>query len=139
MPVSGARTQLLPGLYDETPDGPRLCASRCELCGRHAFPARGACPRCKRRSMRPAQIGARAQLYSFTVCHAAPAGWRASYLQAYFRLPEGITVFGLVSDTVVPSADALRPGQLMELVVEPVWPGSGQVTCKYRPLEDDDA
>lgn len=79
------------------------------------------------------RVGDGARLYSFTVCHSALSGWPAPYLQAYVELPEGIRAFTLISDEVEPTADALEVGMLMELVVEPVHPGSAEVTYKYRP------
>ena len=82
-------------------------------------------------------LGERGSLYSFTVCHAAPSGWRAPYLQAYVELPEGIRVFTLVSGEVEPRADSLAVGMPMELVVEPVQPGEDSLTYKYRPVESD--
>lgn len=122
---------------------PWLLASRCELCGRFAFPPRSACPRCRRRSMSEVRLGEGARLYSFTVCHSAPSGWPAPYLQAYVELPEGIRVFTLISDEVEPGAEALEVGAPMELVVEPVHPDAEVVTYKYRPAsrhnQDDDA
>lgn len=81
------------------------------------------------------RLGEAARLYSFTVCHSAPSGWPAPYLQAYVELPEGIRVFTLISDEVEPTADALDVGTPMELVVEPVHPGSEALTYKYRPAE----
>jgi uncharacterized OB-fold protein len=94
--------------------------------------------------MEPRRIGRTSTLYGFTVCHTAPSGWQAPYLQAYVELPEGIRVFTLVSDDVEPSADALTVGEPMELVVEPVHPEATIITYKYRPLaradgEDADA
>lgn len=90
--------------------------------------------------MVPQRVGRIGWLSGYTVCHTAPSGWRAPYLQAYVELPEGIRVFTLVSDDVEPDADALTVGEPMELVVEPVHPGATIVTYKYRPLgEDGDA
>jgi uncharacterized OB-fold protein len=80
-------------------------------------------------------LGERATLFSFTICHAAPAGWDPPYFQAYVELPEGIHAFTLVSSDVEVRADALSVGMPMELVVEPVQPGDGIVTYKYRPAE----
>jgi uncharacterized protein len=130
---------LVPGRFELGDDGlPWLVASRCESCGRVAFPPRRACPRCRARSTSPHRIGRRGTLYGFTVCHTAPSGWDAPYLQAYVELPEGIRVFTLVSDEVEPAADALTVGAPMGLVVEPVRPGATIVTYKYRPLERGD-
>lgn len=128
---------LVEGRCELGPEGPRLLASQCERCGRYAFPPRLICPRCKQRSMVQAKLGQRGTLYSFTVCHAAPEGWQAPYFQAYIQLPEGLRVFSLVSSAVQPSAEALRVGMEMELVVEAVQPGSELVTFKYRPREQD--
>src|ERR1700761_2873996 len=88
--------------YGVGPDGAWLLGSRCERCGAHAFPARVVCPRCRERSMTSVRFGQRGTLHSFTVCHVAPAGWRAPYLQGYVSLPEGIHVFSLISDSVEP-------------------------------------
>jgi uncharacterized OB-fold protein len=85
--------------------------------------------------MVPARLGQRGTLYSFTVCHVAPAGWRAPYLQAYVQLGEGLRVFSLVSDSVEPMVAALSEGMEMELVIEPVRPGEELLTFKYRPVE----
>jgi uncharacterized protein len=126
---------LVPGLFELGTDGPWLVGSRCRCCGDHVFPSRVVCPRCKRRSMAVEHLGRRGTLYSFTVCHAAPAGWQAPYLQAYIQLPEGLRLFSLVSSDVEPRADALTVGMAVELVVEPVQPGDPLVTYKYRPLE----
>jgi len=119
------------------PDGPHLLASRCERCDRYAFPARQVCPRCKLRSMSPVRLGQRGTLYSFTVCHVAPEGWKAPYLQAYIQLPEGLRIFSLISNSIEPAGESLRVGMSMELVVEPVHPESEVLTFKYRPREED--
>ena len=87
--------------------------------------------------MAPAKLGQLGTLYSFTVCHVAPEGWQAPYLQAYVQLPEGLRIFSLISDSVQPRLGALREGMRMELVVEPVRPGEQVMTFKYRPLEQN--
>jgi uncharacterized OB-fold protein len=82
-------------------------------------------------------LGKRGRLYSFTVCHAAPRGWKAPYFQAYVELPEGIRIFTLVSSDVEPRPDVLSVGMPMELVVEPVQPQEETLTYKYRPAAPD--
>jgi uncharacterized OB-fold protein len=86
--------------------------------------------------MAPVPVGERGRLFSVTACHAAPAGWRAPYLQAYVEIPEGLRIFSLISDEVAPEADALAPGAAMELVVEPVGAAGDRVTYKYRPVAE---
>ena len=138
-PVSRARepTFLVADRCEFGAAGPRLRGTRCQRCGRYAFPARVVCPRCKERSMASAELGQRGTLYSFTVCHVAPEGWQAPYLQAYIELREGLRIFSLISSAVEPRADALRVGMDMELVIEPVHPGSEVLTFKYRPVGSD--
>ena len=87
--------------------------------------------------MAPAEFGRRGTLYSFTVCHVAPEGWQAPYLQAYIELREGLRIFSLISSAVEPRANALRIGMDMELVIEPVQSGSEALTFKYRPAGSD--
>jgi uncharacterized protein len=127
--------ELIPGLYEVGSLGPRLVGSCCERCHGYTFPSRTVCPRCKLRSMAPVRFGERGVLFSFTVCHVAPSGWQAPYLQAYIELPEGVRVFSLVASDVPATIDALEPGMDMGLVVEPVEPGGGLLTYKYRPIE----
>ncbi len=87
--------------------------------------------------MELAYLGERGALYSFTVCHVAPTGWEAPYLQAYVEIPEGIRIFSLVASDVPARADSLRPGTGMELVLESVQPGAEVTTYKYRPVESN--
>jgi uncharacterized OB-fold protein len=137
-PISDGPAHLVPGLFEVDGEGrARLLGSRCALCGESAFPRRQVCPRCKRRTMEPTLLSERGRLFSFTVCHSAPAGWRAPYLQAYVELPEGLRVFGLISDAVEPRSDALEVGMQMEVVVERVGDESADapVTYKFRPLD----
>jgi uncharacterized OB-fold protein len=132
-----APAPLVEGLFGVGRDGrPHLVASRCAGCAELAFPRRSVCPRCKRPTMAPVAVGERGRLYSVTACHAAPAGWRAPYLQAYVEIPEGLRIFSLISDEVAPEADALAPGAPMELVVEPVGAAGDRVTYKYRPAAE---
>lgn len=112
-----------------------LLASRCAECGRYAFPPRAWCPRCRRPSPDRERVGRGAQLSSFTVCHTAPSGWRAPYLQAYVELPEGIKVFTLIADGVEPAIESLEVGMPMEPVAEPLNGEGSELTFKFRPTE----
>jgi uncharacterized OB-fold protein len=132
--VAGSR-HLIPDLCEMGPDGPRLLGSRCNQCGAYTFPRRTVCARCKLRSMELAYLGERGTLYSFTVCHVAPAGWEAPYLQAYVEIPEGIRVFSLIASSVPAEVGSLSRGTPMELVLEALRPGSEITTFKYRPVE----
>ncbi len=86
--------------------------------------------------MRETRLGPQGRLYSYTVAHVAPAGWRAPYLQAFVELPEGPRVFTLISDELEPRLDALQVGQRMEVVIEPASPDRPDLTYKFRPAPD---
>lgn len=45
----------------------RLVIERCSSCGTDSFPPRGICRACRSRSMTPAEVTSRGQVYSFTV------------------------------------------------------------------------
>jgi uncharacterized OB-fold protein len=128
---------LVPELFDpDAPGGPALVGGRCRACGEALFPYRPVCPACKRWEVERVHLSRTGTLYSFTVCHTAPLGWKAPYLQAYVELPEGVRVFTLISDEVTPAVDALEVGMPMELVAEAVGSdGAGRevVTYKFRP------
>lgn len=127
---------LVPGLFTIEPDGQvSLVASRCGECHGVTFPGRKVCPRCRRFSMAQVLIGQGATLFSYTVCHAAPAGWQAPYLQAYVELPEGLRIFTLIGAAVEPRTDALEIGMRMQLEAEPVHGHHGPLTYKYLPAE----
>lgn len=96
------------------------------------------CPVCVvEDTMEEVPLSRRGRLYSFTVAHVAPEGFKAPYLQAFIDLPEGPRIFSLISETVPPRADALEEGMEMELVIEPVREderGDPVVSYKFRPV-----
>lgn len=126
---------MLAGLFELDDSGaPALCGRRCLRCGEAMFPPRSACPRCKPGELVPLKLGDGAKLFSFTVCHAGPAGWKVPYLQAYVELPEKLRVFTLISDSVKPDGKALEVGMAMELVIEPLSHAPEVSTYKFRPV-----
>lgn len=95
--------------------GPHLVGSRCRDCDYVAFPPLVACPRCLHEdSMRRTALSSSGRLENFTVVHQAPKGFRAPYIQAFVRLPEGVLVFTHIAGCE-PREDALQPGQAMRL------------------------
>lgn len=131
---------LLPGAFhipERSSDQPYLIGSRCRACGRVLFPKKAVCPACvEENTMEEVPLSRRGRLYSFTVAHVAPHGFKAPYLQAYIDLPEGPRIFSLVSNDVPPREDALEEGMEMELVIEPVGEAEGGrpiVSYKFRP------
>jgi uncharacterized OB-fold protein len=117
--------------------GPSLLGSRCGHCGTVVFPRMPVCPSCLRAdAMDEAEIGREGTLYSHTVAHFAPAGFKAPYFQGFVDLPEGPRIFTLIGADCPVRPGILRDGMLMRLVIEPLadTPQNGDVlTYKYVP------
>jgi len=120
-------------------DEPYLIGSKCRECGYVAWPSRPVCPACVRDdTMEEVALSRRAELVSFSVLYQAPAGFDFSipYIQATVRLPEGPTLFTMVSG-VEARADALKIGQEMEMIVDKLREdeqGNDVVSWKFRPV-----
>ena len=86
--------------------GVHLIASECADCGKRVFPPVGICPECMSESVKRVRLSRRGTLYSWSVVHAAPRGWRLPFVAAYVDLPEGVRVFAHMVD-VEPSRLAM--------------------------------
>jgi uncharacterized OB-fold protein len=67
----------------------------------------------------------------------ASPGFAAPYFQAYVDLPEGVTLFSLITGCE-PKEEALQEGMEMELVLEKVGEderGNELIGYKFRPVE----
>jgi uncharacterized protein len=78
--------------------GPRLTGSECADCGQRVFPPTDVCPECMSEAIRPLPLSRTGTLYSYSVVHAAPKGWKLPYIAAYVDLPEGVRVFAHIVD-----------------------------------------
>jgi uncharacterized OB-fold protein len=86
-----------PGLWDRDAEGPYLVAGRCENCGGHALGLREFCPHCHVSGrLREARLGRTGRLYSATVIHQGPAGFKTPYRVGYVDIEGGIRVFAHV-------------------------------------------
>ena len=125
----------------ENPDDePYLIGSKCRNCGCVIWPKRRVCPACVRDDvMEEIPLSRKGKIQSFSVVHQAPAGFdfEIPYIQAVVQLPEGVTLFSLVSD-VEAKSDALKLGQAMEMIVDRIGSdkeGNDIVSWKFRPLK----
>lgn len=116
---------------------PHLIGSRCRQCGYVAFPKKEICPACvKEGLMEEIALSRRGKLNTFTLTMVAPPGFQAPYIQGYVDLPEGCTIFTLITGCE-PREDALQIGQEVELVVEPVRvdeEGNQLIGYKFKPV-----
>lgn len=77
---------------------PVLVASRCQECGARIFPPVEVCPDCMAEDLARFRLAPHGTLYSWSVVHAAPAGWTTPYIAGYVDLPDGVRVFAHIVD-----------------------------------------
>lgn len=75
-----------------------LIASECADCGKRVFPPTDLCPECLSQNLTRLPLARRGTLYSWSLVHVAPKGWRLPYVAAYVDLPEGVRVFAHMVD-----------------------------------------
>ena len=82
-----------PALVERDAEGkPRLRAGRCRECGALSFPSATVCANCLSENIEPTTLARDGVLYSYSIVHRAPRGWRVPYALGYVDLPEGIRV-----------------------------------------------
>lgn len=77
----------------ETNGAAHLVGSACGDCAARVFPPVAVCPQCMSENMARHALSRRGTLYSWSVVHAAPRGWKLPYVAGYVDLPEGVRVF----------------------------------------------
>ncbi|MDP7239891.1 MAG: Zn-ribbon domain-containing OB-fold protein [Dehalococcoidia bacterium] len=119
---------------DDPSQPPHLVGSRCRACGYTAFPKRAICPSCLGRdTMEETALSRRGLIETFTVSHVAPPGFKAPYLQAYIRLPEGPRIFSVL-DAQEGEVDM---GSEVELIIDKLAEdeqGNDLIGYKFRPV-----
>lgn len=78
--------------------GIALIGSACADCGKRLFPPTPVCPDCMSENMERLALGREGTLYSFSVVHAAPRGWKLPFVAAYVDLPDDVRVFAHIVD-----------------------------------------
>lgn len=73
-------------------DEARLVAGRCASCGKLVFPPPEFCPDCAGDKMQPAELPRDGRLYTWSVVHAARAGWDAPFVLGYVDLAPDVRV-----------------------------------------------
>lgn len=114
-----------------------LRGSRCDECRTVVFPKMPVCPACRRNgTMKDAEIGRNGRLFSHTIAHVAPKGFKAPFFQIFVDLDEGPRIFALVGAECPVEDGVLQDGMPMRLVMEALadTPESKDVlTYKYVP------
>ena len=133
---------VIQGMFEQTPDGARLCGSKCTGCGAPYFPKTANChnPACDDSRIEDAAFGPRGKLWSFAVQYYAPPP-PVKYDEPFqpfamgaVDLPDGLRVLGRIS---VDDLEKIKIGMDVELVIEPLCTdkdGNDVVSWKFRPL-----
>lgn len=69
-----------------------LAGGRCKACAALSFPRAEVCTECLSLEVEEAALSSEGRLYSFSVVHQAPKGWKVPYALGYVDLPEGVRV-----------------------------------------------
>jgi uncharacterized OB-fold protein len=106
-----------PGLWGRDAEGAYLIAGRCADCGGLALGLREFCPHCQHEgTLREARVGRTGRLYTATVIHQGPSGFKAPYRIGYVDIEGGIRVFAHLDN----DAAAPRIGDAVTLDVRPL-------------------
>ena len=89
-----------------------LIGTLCRDCDTRLFPPVEICPECLSENIAPLALSPQGTLYSWSVVHVAPKGWRLPYIAGYVDLPEGVRVFTHIVGT---SPEALAFDMTVEL------------------------
>ncbi len=97
------------------PENPVLQGSRCGSCGKVLFPKRMICPGClSKENMEEVALSRQGELYSFSIAHVAPEGFKTPYAFGLVILPEGLRLFSIIQECE-PCDEILKIGLLVEL------------------------
>ncbi len=83
------------------PNRYRLIGSKCETCGKHFFPTRNICPKCRRKGkIVEKTFSGKGKVYSYSLVNVPPEGFEleAPYILALIELEEGTLVTSQVVD-----------------------------------------
>ena len=125
-------------LSEGSGDRDYLIGSQCRICKNIFFPRKMVCPACMLdNSMEELPLSTRGKVDSYAILQVAPTGFIAPYIVAYIDLPEGITLFSLITGCE-PREDAFQIGDEVELVIEKIKEdekGSDVIGYKFRPIK----
>jgi uncharacterized OB-fold protein len=130
MADSGEAKPAWQGLWGRDAGGAYLVAGKCQKCGGYALGVREFCPHCSaQNTLQEDRVGRTGRLYSATVIHQGPSGFKAPYRVGYVDIEGGLRIFAhiengaagpQIGDAVTLDIDARmtdRDGQAMTVPV----------------------
>jgi uncharacterized OB-fold protein len=92
--TSAAPRFVAPGLVAmDAAGGARLVGGRCRACNALSFPRGAVCTECMSEDVEATDLATEGTLYSYSIVHQAPKGWRVPYAVGYVDLPDGVRIF----------------------------------------------
>lgn len=117
----------------------RLIATECNDCSKRVFPPAPVCPECMSENVGPITLGTGGTLYSWSVVHAAPRGWRLPYIAAYVDLPEGVRVFAHMVDVDPATLEMDMPMEVCMATLGTDESGATVESYSFVPAQDGDS
>jgi uncharacterized OB-fold protein len=128
-----------PGLWGRDAEGAYLVAGQCGHCGGLALGLREFCPHCRHEgSLCEARVGRKGLLYTATVVHQGPSGFKAPYRIGYVDIEGGIRVFAhldngpaapQIGDPVTLDVQPLAADKAGRLMTVPIYARSRRETA----------
>ncbi len=145
MPESASARPIAEGIFTWPSANPALLGSRCQDCGRAAFPPQQGCAACCSTNVEVEELPRRGTLWTYTIQRFMPkrpynSGETPETFQpygvGYVELPDGVRVEGRLTEN---DPDKLEIGMEMEVVFEPFRTeedGTEVINFAFRPLAE---
>jgi len=103
------------GLWGRDASGAYLIGGRCRKCNGYALGIREFCPHCSaQNTLQEDRIGRTGRLYSATVVHQGPSGFKAPYRVGYVDIEGGVRIFAHIEN----GAAGPKVGETVELNID---------------------
>jgi uncharacterized OB-fold protein len=125
-----------PDFFGMGPHGPMVVGAKCRSCGRVYFPKKTICVECwQKGNMDVVPLSRRGKLSLYTIATMSLLGLDTPYACGYVDLPEGVRLFGLLTDCE-PFEEKLALDMEVEVVIEKMMTndfGEEIYAYKFRP------
>jgi uncharacterized OB-fold protein len=103
------------GLWGRDAGGAYLIGGRCQKCSGYTLGIREFCPHCSaQNTLQEDRIGRTGRLYSATVIHQGPSGFKAPYRVGYVDIEGGVRIFAHIEN----GAAGPKVGDAVELDID---------------------